>query len=392
MRAPYRTCDPAVVRRRSRPPRGPRGAAAPARSRPPRSRRRRRAVRPRPTLCRRGRGRPGRRPAARRASARVTPPTSRMVWIEPSGRAGSPLIEIGTSPTPKACSIVNWPGAKASAAPSSGLEVQGDGVVGVPAHASHAEGPRQPWDHPDRFDSPARSTSVDTVGPVEVEQPYPRGLEAVVHHLGHPLQQRVAEALGPRRTWRAGSGVDADARTRPGPHARRRTSGTAAPATTSPRRRPRRRCRARPPVRARARRARPGRCRRTKNVSAPRPRGTGTRPAGSARCARSPSSSEPSSRRAPRRTGARSAGRRWSCMSAPSSVHGRRCGVGADGGRLLGDVDPDGAPGEAAAAADAAGRTELVDPGRQLVRHPLAVARPSGCSGHCRRAGRRSRR
>ena len=46
-----------------------------------------------------------------------------------------------------------------------------------------------------------------------------------------------------------------------------------------------------------------------------------------------------------------------------------------DRARLLGDVDPHRAPGDAAAAAHAARAAELVDPGRELVRHPLAVAR-----------------
>ena len=47
----------------------------------------------------------------------------------------------------------------------------------------------------------------------------------------------------------------------------------------------------------------------------------------------------------------------------------------SDGGRLLGEVDPHRAPGDAAAAADATRGVELVPPGRQLVGQPLAVAR-----------------
>ena len=47
--------------------------------------------------------------------------------------------------------------------------------------------------------------------------------------------------------------------------------------------------------------------------------------------------------------------------------------AGAD---LLGDVDAHRAPGDAAAAADAARAAELVEPGGELVGHPLAVARP----------------
>src|SRR5512139_2050390 len=61
------------------------------------------------------------------------------------------------------------------------------------------------------------------------------------------------------------------------------------------------------------------------------------------------------------------------CMSAAS-----RPGLGLDGRGLLGDVDGRGAPGDAAAAADAAGGAELVDPRGQLVRRPLPVARADG--------------
>src|SRR5512133_389946 len=52
--------------------------------------------------------------------------------------------------------------------------------------------------------------------------------------------------------------------------------------------------------------------------------------------------------------------------------------VGADRCRLLGDVDGHRAPCDAAPAADAARGAELVDPGRELVGHPLPVARAPG--------------
>src|SRR6478735_3489539 len=48
--------------------------------------------------------------------------------------------------------------------------------------------------------------------------------------------------------------------------------------------------------------------------------------------------------------------------------------LAADRGRLLRDVDPDRAPRDASAAADAAARAELVVPRGELVGHPLAVA------------------
>src|SRR5690349_21921810 len=56
------------------------------------------------------------------------------------------------------------------------------------------------------------------------------------------------------------------------------------------------------------------------------------------------------------------------------SIGSVRC---SDRGQLLGHVDADRAPGDAAPAADAAGRAELVVPGAELVRQPLAVARPA---------------
>src|ERR1019366_178149 len=79
--------------------------------------------------------------------------------------------------------------------------------------------------------------------------------------------------------------------------------------------------------------------------------------------------------------------RSWSCESpanvgaaAISSSRPRiahRLAV-ADRPRLLGDVDADRAPRDAAPAAHAPGAAELVDPGGQLVGHPLAIARARG--------------
>ena len=61
--------------------------------------------------------------------------------------------------------------------------------------------------------------------------------------------------------------------------------------------------------------------------------------------------------------------------SAPQSSASGRSSLSRIARGLLGDVDPDRAPGDAAPAADAARAAELVDPGRELVRHPLPVAR-----------------
>src|SRR5664279_4379687 len=61
------------------------------------------------------------------------------------------------------------------------------------------------------------------------------------------------------------------------------------------------------------------------------------------------------------------------CMAVTSILTGRLRPTAERGG-LGGDVDGGGAPGDAPAAADAPGRAELVDPGAELVRHPLPVA------------------
>src|SRR3954452_2139225 len=74
---------------------------------------------------------------------------------------------------------------------------------------------------------------------------------------------------------------------------------------------------------------------------------------------------------------------RWAGVSACSAGSPwissvSRC---TDRPRLLGDVDRHRAPGDAAPATDAPGRAELVDPGRELVGHPLAVTR-AGRAAH----------
>src|SRR5512139_718040 len=66
----------------------------------------------------------------------------------------------------------------------------------------------------------------------------------------------------------------------------------------------------------------------------------------------------------------------------PSPACGRRgrgpgrdlIGTGGQRSDLFGEINADRAPGDAAAAAYAAAAAELVVPGRELVRQPLAVA------------------
>ena len=50
------------------------------------------------------------------ASAAETGPTARIVWMRRSESAGSPVRLIGTSPMPKAVSMLNWPGTNPVAA------------------------------------------------------------------------------------------------------------------------------------------------------------------------------------------------------------------------------------------------------------------------------------
>src|SRR5512140_2394052 len=66
---------------------------------------------------------------------------------------------------------------------------------------------------------------------------------------------------------------------------------------------------------------------------------------------------------------------RGSSVSIGPPSGGRRGPGGLECAGFLREVDPHGTPRDAAAAADAAGLTELVDPRRELVRHPLAVPR-----------------
>src|SRR5512140_1176399 len=47
-----------------------------------------------------------------------------MVWISCSGLAGSPLIEMAASPTPKAVSMLNWPASKLNGSSISMVRVK----------------------------------------------------------------------------------------------------------------------------------------------------------------------------------------------------------------------------------------------------------------------------
>src|SRR4051794_40601941 len=67
---------------------------------------------------------PSTSPARAAQIAVVARPTARTVWTSVAGAAGSPLIEMGTSPAPPAESMVNWPGAKGSPSPPLGTSAR----------------------------------------------------------------------------------------------------------------------------------------------------------------------------------------------------------------------------------------------------------------------------
>ena len=121
--------------------------------------------------------------------------------------------------------------------------------------------------------------------------------------------------------------------------------------------------------RERASTARRGPCARGRRCRPDRPRGRAARPPRSRRSGRSRRSARADRGASPSKTGLSATISSIVCMvDLPVG--------GPDRGELLGHVDPDRAPRDAAPAPDAAGRAELVDPGAELVREPLAVARP----------------
>ena len=224
---------------------------------------------------------------------------------------------------------------------------------------------------------PARwSAQSGAVVAIDVQEPKPRRLEPVDHHLRETRHQVVAETRGPSRTSRAGRRRRSSSRGREKARARRSASGTAGRATTS--RRPRQ---------ARASRSSTAPRGRRRTSPARRCRGAG------GRTCRLVAVAEEHLARPRKRTFDAAAGdqlsssalRPWktrtslrqSLQSSPSSPPLGR----ADRRQLLGHVDPDRAPGDAAAAADAARAVELVVPGAELVGQPLAVARRGRTAG-----------
>src|SRR6516225_4396588 len=138
---------------------------------------------------------PTRSPGSRAHSAWVAIPTSRMVCSTGPPAAGSPLIEIGTSPVPNAPSMLNWPGRNANTSPaggsSSSVTVSADSrcvaVTRQKAGSVHGQ---------DLTGSDSGRTDV----PVHVQQLQPRGLQPLDGQAGEQLrelkpQPRVIGAL-----------------------------------------------------------------------------------------------------------------------------------------------------------------------------------------------------
>src|ERR1039457_6530247 len=122
-------------------------------------------------------------PSAAVARECVTPPRSRMVCSR-GPPAAPPLMEIGTSPTPNAPSIVNCPGLKARGTPLAGSSAtvtvswvsartdstrNGRGIIGRCRGAGCAS-------------ALILVTGAPSRGTVHIEQAHPGGLQPVGHH------------------------------------------------------------------------------------------------------------------------------------------------------------------------------------------------------------------
>ena len=350
------------------------------------------------------RRRTGRAPRGRRPAARRPAPGSRRRrrgWCAAarSRSAGSPLIEIGTSPTPNACSMVNWPGAEAPAARrrrgSSHSVTVSRGVLAAadaPGTGAAASGPA---DRARRRSRRLRSVRRHRGAPYRSSSRTRADCSRLVHHAARPAASARSRARGPRRTCPAGSAPSTTISGRLARSARasknQRYGGTSqdqpstSPSSTVSSSRA-------PAGRARGPRGRPVPCGRRRTCRRARPPGTGTSPGadvhGSSRSPRCRSSAvvvEPDEERVLRRAPGASSARHASPgrlarvrlrMAATSSVMSMPAGH-----QVMQRPQPT-QPDDA----------ELVDPGGELVGHPLPVPRTDATAARCRRAGRRSRR
>src|SRR5512143_3723393 len=133
--------------------------------------------------------RPTHEPFCSFCRAREVAPTARIVCTSCSGRAGSPLIEIGTSPTPNTYSMLNWPGAngrKRGSASGVSVSVKVSPVSRAMWRTSKGSG---------RIGSEARTVAAagSVSVAIEVQELHARGFQARHHQLREALQQVVAE-------------------------------------------------------------------------------------------------------------------------------------------------------------------------------------------------------
>ena len=218
-----------------------------------------------------------------RRSPRVAAPTARTVCTSRSGAAGSPLIEIGTSPGAERVQHVELARARTRARrPVERLELERPGVARLLAASGDAKALR----HHRPCGARRGCSQAGSADAIDVEQPQPRRLQALDDHLREAPHQLVAElVVGLALAAQAGAVERDQRRVRPA-RGRRTPSGRAGTATTS--RAGRRRAasrRHRVARRARASRAPPRRAGSRRRRRPARPRGTGTRPAVEARVA-----------------------------------------------------------------------------------------------------------
>src|SRR6266568_4723514 len=116
----------------------------------------------------------------------VTTPTSRMVWTSAPDAAGSPLMEMGTSPTPNAYSMSNWPGENANPPPGGSRVTVTVSAVSRATWRTRAGAGAI---------GSARPRSVSVRMSVHVQQLHAGGLEPFQNHVGGLPHELVAELV-----------------------------------------------------------------------------------------------------------------------------------------------------------------------------------------------------
>src|SRR5215470_14416362 len=120
-------------------------------------------------------------------SALVTGPTSRIVCRTWLLRAGSPLIEMGTSPMPGWYSMLNWPGSNSNGSGGVRPRVTTSVVSRCATATRHGLGSIHPAPGPDRTGSALVRMAV------HVKQLEPGGLQPTGHQAGESLHELIAK-------------------------------------------------------------------------------------------------------------------------------------------------------------------------------------------------------